>query len=64
MINGYHTDNGIFNASEFMGELLKKQKKLRFSGAGASHKNGAGRRARYQYIGQYGKCHIDASLDQ
>ena len=61
MINEYHTD--IFNTSKFMEELLKKQKKLRFSGASASHQNGLGSRARYQYSGQYGKCHIDASLD-
>ena len=61
MINEYHTD--IFNTSNFMEELLKKQLKLRFSAAYASHQNGAGNRARYQYSGQYGKCHIDASLD-
>ena len=24
VIKGYHTDNGIFNSSEFMEELLKK----------------------------------------
>ena len=24
VIKGYHTDNGIFNYSKFMGELLKK----------------------------------------
>ena len=41
VINGYHTDNGIFNSSEFMEELLKKQQKIRFSGAGASHQNGS-----------------------
>ena len=41
MIKGYHTDNGIFNSSEFMEELFNKQKKIRFSGAGASHQNGA-----------------------
>ena len=51
------------NTSKFMEELFKKQQKLRFSGAGASHQNGAGRRTRYQDSGQYGKCHIDASLD-
>ena len=45
VIKGYHTDNGIFNASEFMEELLKNQKKIRFSGAGASHQNGAAERA-------------------
>ena len=61
MINEYHTD--IFNTSKFMEELLNKQQKLRFSGAGASHQNGAGRRARYQCSGQYGNCHIDARLD-
>ena len=33
MINVYHTD--IFNTSNFMEELLKKQQKLKFSGAGA-----------------------------
>ena len=41
VIKGHHTDNGIFNASEFMEQLLNKQKKIRFSGAGASNKNGA-----------------------
>ena len=61
MIKLYHTDT--FNTSKFMEELSKKQQKLRFSAAGASHQNRAGRRARYQYSGQYGKCHIDASLD-
>ena len=45
MIKGYRTDNGIFNTSEFMEDLLKKQKKIRFSGAGASHQNGAAERA-------------------
>ena len=45
MIKGYHTYNGIFNASEFMEELLKKQQKIRFSGAGASHQNGSAERA-------------------
>ena len=45
VIKGYHTDNGIFNSTEFMEELLKKQQKIRFSGAGASHQNGAAERA-------------------
>ena len=61
MINEHHTDT--FNTSKFMEKLLNKQKKLRFSAAGASHQNGVGSRARYQYSGQYGKCHIDTSLD-
>ena len=41
VIKGYHTDNGIFNTSEFTEDLLKKQQRIRFSGAGASHQNGA-----------------------
>ena len=41
VIKGYHTDNGIFNSLEFMEDLLKKQQKIRFSEAGASHQNGA-----------------------
>ena len=45
MIKGYHTDYGIFNSSEFTEELLKKQQKIRFSGSGASHQNGAAERA-------------------
>ena len=40
-IKRYHTNNEIFKASEFMEELLKKQKNIRFSGDGASHQNGA-----------------------
>ena len=40
-----HTDNGIFNASEFMEELLKKQQNISFSDAGASHQNVAAERA-------------------
>ena len=41
VIKSYHTYNGIFDTSEFMKELLKRQKKIRFSGSGASHINGA-----------------------
>ena len=41
VIKGYHTDNGIYNSSEFMEDLLKKQQKIRFSEAGALHQNGA-----------------------
>ena len=41
VIKVYQTNNGIFNASKFMGELLKKQKKTSFSGASASHQNGS-----------------------
>ena len=40
VIKGYHTDNGIFNASDFMEDISKKQKKIKFSGAGSSNQNG------------------------
>ena len=40
MINVYHTDNEIFNTSNFIEELLKNQKKIMFSGASASHQMG------------------------
>ena len=45
LIKGYHNDIGIFNSSEFMEELFKKQQKIRFSGAGASHQTGAAERS-------------------
>ena len=41
VINLYQTENEIFNTSKFTEEMLKKQQKLSFSGAGASHQNGA-----------------------
>ena len=44
IINVYHTENGIFNTSKFMEDVLKKQQKIRFSGSGASHQNGAAER--------------------
>ena len=37
-IKGYHTDNEIFNTSEFMEKTLKRQQQIRFSGDGASNK--------------------------
>ena len=40
MIKVYPTDTGIFNTPKCMEDLLKKQQKIMFSGAGASHKNG------------------------
>ena len=45
VIKGYHTDNGIFNASEFIEEPLKNQQKIKFSAAGDSHQNGEAERA-------------------
>ena len=41
IIKVYHTDNGIFNASNFMENMLKNQKKIMFGGYGASHQNGS-----------------------
>ena len=45
VIKGYHTAYGIFNASDFMEDMSKKQQKIRFSGAGASHQNGEAERS-------------------
>ena len=45
IIKGCHTDICISDDSEFMGGLLKKKQNIRFSGAGASHQNGAAERA-------------------
>ena len=45
VIKGYCTRYGMSNTSEFMEELLKNQKKIRFSGAGASHQNEAAEHA-------------------
>ena len=56
-IKGYHTDNGIFNASEFMENLLKNKQRVRFGG-GQRLTSKWGSRARYQDRCQYGKCHI------
>ena len=44
ILKGYHTDNRIFDVSEFMEELLKQKKKIRFSEYSASHQNGAAER--------------------
>ena len=41
MINVYPTENGIFDISNFMEELLKKKQEIRVSEAIASHQNGA-----------------------
>ena len=44
-IKVYNTnDNGIFNTLEFMEEMFNKRQNMRFSGDGASHKNGAAER--------------------
>ena len=41
-----------------MEDVLKKQQKIRFSGAVTSHQNG-GRRERHKYVSSYGKEHVD-----
>ena len=38
-MKGHHTYNGIFNASEFMEELLKKHQKISLIGAGSLNQN-------------------------
>ena len=40
MINVFHTGNVILDTSKSMEDMLKKQQKIKFSGSGASHKNG------------------------
>ena len=40
-IKGCHTNNEIFNDSEFIEDLFEKQQYIRFSEAGASHQNRA-----------------------
>ena len=45
VIKGNHNDNNIFDASDFMEELLKKQQNIMFSGAGTSHQNGSAEHA-------------------
>jgi len=44
IIQGYHTDNGTFNAKEFMEALTAANQKIRFSGAGGAHQNGVAER--------------------
>ena len=39
VIKGYHTEILVFNNSEIMGDMLKKQKNIMFSGSEASHQN-------------------------
>ena len=39
-IDSYHSDNGIFTAKEFVGELMSKNQGIRYSGVGAQHQNG------------------------
>ena len=37
--NTYHTDNAIFNAENFMQELLKSDQNIDFSGTATTHQN-------------------------
>ena len=39
VIKVYHTDNLIFNTSDFMEDMLKKHQQIRFSAVGALHQN-------------------------
>ena len=62
VIKEYHTDNGILNASDFMEELLNNQKKIRFSGAGASHQNEAAERSIKTLVNMARIMFMDAAL--
>jgi hypothetical protein len=43
-IQQYHTDNGVFNAKDFLKELIDSQQQVRFSGVGTGHQNGVAER--------------------
>lgn len=51
IIQGYHTDNGVFSSKEFMEELMHKGQNVRFSGAGAGHQNGVAERSIRTVVG-------------
>jgi hypothetical protein len=40
-IGSFHTDNGVFNAQQFMKEIADKGQGIQFSGVSAHHQNGA-----------------------
>ena len=42
---GYHTDNGIFGAAEFVDKIREMGQDVRFSGVGTPHQNGVAERA-------------------
>ena len=44
-VQAYHTDNGVFQANDFLQELMKEKKDISFSGVGAAHQNGTAERA-------------------
>ena len=39
-VKAYHSDNGIFTAKDFVGELMEQGQGIRYSGVGAKHQNG------------------------
>jgi hypothetical protein len=40
-VGSFHTDNGVFNAQEFLKEIADKGQGIQFSGVSAHHQNGA-----------------------
>ena len=58
MIKIYHTDNKILNNSNFVEDLLKKHKKIRFSRVWRLASKW-GSIARHQDGSHYGKDHVD-----
>ena len=40
IIQGYHSDHGVFDSQAFMQEIASSKQDLRFSAAGAAHSNG------------------------
>ena len=62
IINVHHTEIGIFNTSNFMEELFKKQQKISFSGARSSHQNGAAERAIKMVVATASNMFMNAAL--
>ena len=44
VIQGFHTDNGMFAAKEFLDQLFDSNQTIEHSGAGAAHQNGVAER--------------------
>ena len=45
IIQGYHSDHGVFDSQAFMKEIASSKQDLRFSAAGAAHSSGCSERA-------------------
>jgi len=62
IIQGYHTDNGVFSAKAFLEELASKGQTARFSGSGAGHQNGIAERSIRTVVGMARTMMMHAAL--